>query len=462
MTKQMDEFISTCGAAFAAKKPSKPKIPNTPVKCGFCHKMYAGQRYLTRHMESKHKAKIIDLDTDVTDEEKENKSNKAEKDMKSLEHVHMFDVHGPESTSGDTEDTDSGADSGETSAEESRAKKGPFWCKKGPQHKGGIDNDPNYGMNINYKLRSALDEYENQLFNDEMQSKEFGLSLIDIGKNSSRRGFSNGHVCFHFFTPSNPEETNADEDDEDAGDPGEDNENEDSAKNSADESSNENVDDNEKERDNDSGPDHVDAANEDETDAEEEQENDIGPDDLVATSADEAEDKDEETTEEDKNNDADADDVDADIDYIKLYNSRRGFGFSTMDYAGDHKNPIVITRVEPGSPAAVGGLQPGDQIIAINGVYLCGFSDKNNTSSQISYVVMKRALECSSAWLTIRRKLREEQICWNIDTLDNFEDNEEEHKEVQNYAVYGDPVLMQNEDTEEEDIEESYYSSEEY
>ena len=45
---------------------------------------------------------------------------------------------------------------------------------------------------------------------------------------------------------------------------------------------------------------------------------------------------------------------------------------------------------------------------------------------------------------------------------DNFQDNEEEHKEVQNYAVYGDPVLMQNEDTEEEDIEESYYSSEEY
>ena len=107
------------------------------------------------------------------------------------------------------------------------------------------------------------------------------------------------------------------------------------------------------------------------------------------------------------------------------------------------------------------GLQPGDQIIAINGIYLCGFSDKNNTSSQISYVALKRAQEWGRAWLTIRRKLREEQICWNIDALNNDEDNEE--VEVQNYSVYGDPVLMQHEDdTEEEDIEENYYSSEEF
>ena len=420
MTKQMGEFISTCGAAFATKNPPKPKVQNIPVKCSFCHKMYAGQRYLTRHMESKHKAKIINLDD--TDEEKE--CTKAGKDMKSLEHVHMFDVHGPESTSDNTEDTDSGAesgaDSGEASAEENKAKKGD------------INNDPNFGLNINYKLRSALIKYEDQLSNYEVQNKECGLSLIDIDKNSSHRGFSYGDVCFHFFTPSNPEETNSDEDYGNAGDPKEDEENE--------------------------------------TDAEKEQENDIGPDDVVATKADEAEDEDEETAEEDKNNEADADDVDAgdetnvkeedysedndNIDYIRLHRNNKGFGFSTMDHDGDSESPVVITRIEPGSPAAEKGLQPGDQIIAINGVYMCGFSDKNNASSQISYVVLKRALESGSATLTIKRKLRDEET---YDALDN------EEEEMQNYAVFGDPVPLplDEDNTEEENDDENYYSSEE-
>merc|ERR1712228_570759 len=144
-----------------------------------------------------------------------------------------------------------------------------------------------------------------------------------------------------------------------------------------------------------------------------------------------------------------------------LHRNNRGFGFSTMDHDGDSKSPVVITRIEPGSPAAAEGLQPGDQIIAINGVYMCGFSD-NNASSQISYVVLKRALEKGSALFTIRRKLRDEKTyIYNIDALDNNEGDEEE--EMQNYAVFGDPVPLplDEDNTEEENDDENYYSSEE-
>ena len=64
------------------------------------------------------------------------------------------------------------------------------------------------------------------------------------------------------------------------------------------------------------------------------------------------------------------------------------------------------------------------------------------------------AVERGSARFTIKRKLRDEET---YDALDN------EEEEMQNYAVFGDPVPLplDEDNTEEENDDENYYSSEE-
>uniref|UniRef100_A0A8C6TKD6 PDZ domain-containing protein n=1 Tax=Neogobius melanostomus TaxID=47308 RepID=A0A8C6TKD6_9GOBI len=54
-----------------------------------------------------------------------------------------------------------------------------------------------------------------------------------------------------------------------------------------------------------------------------------------------------------------------------LLKGKAPWGF-TLRGGTEHKEPLVITKVESGSAAAGGRLQVGDELVGVNSVILCG------------------------------------------------------------------------------------------
>ena len=180
------------------EKTEKKEADNENIKCFFCGKHYSHQRYLTRHMNMKHKAKLItvrDADTNVEKPHEEENVSEEKTEKKTADNnnavknkITEMKKHTGDETAAilidnsedensanfemEIEEDETSEEEDETSEEEDLEPSRDFF----------IDTTDD----TDYKLKLALNRFDMQNYNN----KEVAFSLADVDRN-----------LFHTFTP---------------------------------------------------------------------------------------------------------------------------------------------------------------------------------------------------------------------------------------------------------------------